>query len=101
MDPLDDGEELVTELLGVDGATTFLGGDAHHAGDDSRSAANMGRHGLRVRLSGGGFELSDGPRGGARGGVLARVAEHARRKHKVKTSGDTIRSYLRSTLRRV
>jgi predicted small metal-binding protein len=33
--------------------------------------------------------------------VLAKVAEHARKKHKVATATDTIVSYLRATLRQV
>ena len=33
--------------------------------------------------------------------VLAKVAEHARTKHKVQTNTDTIVNYLKSTLRQV
>jgi predicted small metal-binding protein len=33
--------------------------------------------------------------------VLGKVAEHARKKHKVQSGTDTIMNYLRSTLRQV
>ncbi len=38
-------------------------------------------------------------RGATEEEVLAKVAEHARRKHKVQAATDTLVSYLRSTLR--
>ena len=40
-------------------------------------------------------------RGATEDEVLAKVAEHARRKHKVKEPTGTIMNYLRSTLRQV
>lgn len=40
-------------------------------------------------------------RGATEDEVLARVVEHARKKHKVKTATGTIASYLKSTLRQV
>lgn len=40
-------------------------------------------------------------RGSTEDEVLAKVAEHARKVHKVKNPTDTIMNYLRSTLRQV
>ena len=40
-------------------------------------------------------------RGATEEEVLAKVAEHARKKHKVQTGTATIMAYLRSTLRQV